>query len=285
MKANSGADLRGVLSVILAASLWGTTGVGARISYDLGMSPEGILTLRLALTIPIYLVFLFRESLRRSSPLVAVIGLLVLGPYHVLYYYAIMYAGVSTASLILYTHPVLVAVLSKYILRESVTWKTYLALSSSVAGAALVSLGEASFSALGVSLAILSSLLFSLYVVLSKLFIEKGVKPEELALGSSSWALPTVLLFQVVKGFEWIAVIGVEVVAIAAYLALVVTALAYILYMRGMKVVGAARATILSTAEPLTATAVSALLFGEHVTVLKAVGGALIITAVVIVVS
>jgi len=50
-------------------------------------------------------------------------------------------------------------------------------------------------------------------------------------------------------------------------------------------VVGAARATILSTAEPLTATAMSVLLFGEPMNIVKAVGGLLIVTAVIVVAS
>ncbi|MEM4435172.1 MAG: DMT family transporter, partial [Sulfolobales archaeon] len=179
----SGGDLEGVVFVVLAASLWGTTGIGAKISYGFGVGPEGILTLRLTLTIPAYMALLVRRSVRRISTSVVAIGFLVLGPYHILYYYAIMYAGVSTASLILYTHPVLVAVLSKYVLKEPAIKRTYIALPFSVLGAALVSLDEVSFNAIGIVLAILSSVLFSLYVVLSKLAMERGVKPDEIALG------------------------------------------------------------------------------------------------------
>ncbi|MEM4985754.1 MAG: EamA family transporter [Sulfolobales archaeon] len=281
----SGGDLEGVVFVVLAASLWGTTGIGAKISYGFGVGPEGILTLRLTLTIPAYVALLVRRSVRRISISVAAIGLLVLGPYHILYYYAIMYAGVSTASLILYTHPVLVAVLSKYVLKEPAIKRTYIALPFSVLGAALVSLDEVSFNAIGIVLATLSSVLFSLYVVLSKLAMERGVKPDEIALGSSPWALPTILLFQVVRGFNWVSAVRLEVIIVAVYLALVVSIIAYLLYMKGMKVVGAARATILSTAEPLTATAMSVLLFGEPMNIVKAVGGLLIVTAVIVVAS
>lgn len=282
MRIDCSASLKGILSVVLAASLWGTTGIGAKISYGLGMTPEGILTLRLSLTVPVYLTLLLWGGPKRPSLIVAAIGLLVLGPYHILYYYSIMYAGVSTASLILYTHPVIVAVLSRRVLRETVDWRTYAALASSVSGAALVSAGEMSLSAPGIALAALSSLLFSLYVVLSKRAMESGVRSDELAIGSSPWALPTILAFQAARGLDWISAVGVEVMAVAAYLALVVSVLAYLLYMRGLRVIGAARATVLSTAEPLTATVMSVLLFGEPMTALKAVGGALIVAAVVI---
>lgn len=276
-------SLRGGLLVVTAASLWGTTGVAAKISYGFGMSPEGILTLRLALTIPIYAALILAKSPSKPSLAVVVIGLLVLGPYHILYYYSILYIGVSTASLLLYTHPVVVSVLSRFVIKEALSKRTYAALAISVAGATLISLGEISFSAVGIALAASSSILFSLYVVLSKLAMEAGVRPDEVALGSSPWALPAVLVFQASKGFGWAAIVGVEVMAVAVYLALVVSTLAYLLYMRGLKVVGAARATILSTAEPLTATAISTILFGEPVTVLKTLGGGMIVAAVALV--
>ncbi|MEM4018512.1 MAG: hypothetical protein QXW46_07140, partial [Sulfolobales archaeon] len=63
----SGGDLEGVVFVVLAASLWGTTGIGAKISYGFGVGPEGILTLRLTLTIPAYMALLVRRSVRRIS--------------------------------------------------------------------------------------------------------------------------------------------------------------------------------------------------------------------------
>lgn len=282
MKYSQPSGLSGVLLVVLAASFWGTTGVAAKLSYSLGTSPEGILTLRLALTAPIYIAYLLRGPMKLSREAVA-IGLAVLGPYHIAYYYSITYVGVSTASLLLYTHPVIVALLSKRVLGESLTARTYVALTLSVIGAILVSLGEVYFSVEGISLAVLSSILFSLYVVLSKIAMNRGVRPGELALGTSLWALPTILVFQISRGFNWIKAVGLEVVAIAIYLALIVTALAYFLYMKGLKAIGAARATIVSTAEPLTATAASLMIFAECITPLKAVGGLLIIAAVILI--
>jgi drug/metabolite transporter (DMT)-like permease len=53
--------------------------------------------------------------------------------------------------------------------------------------------------------------------------------------------------------------------------------------MRGLRGVRASVATVLSTAEPLTATALSYLLFGEPLTPLKTCGGGLILLAVLLV--
>ncbi len=277
------AGLKGVVYLALAASLWGTTGIAAKISFALGMSPEGILTLRLALTAPIYAVYLLGMSPGRPSRAAALIGLLVLGPYHVAYYYSVMYVGASTASLLLYTHPVLVAIASRYALGEVLGTEARAALLLSVSGAVLVSLGDLEFNPVGVALALTSSALFSAYVVLSRLSLVRGVEPGELALGTSVWALPTLIALQALSGFEWVERLGLEVMVVALYLALAVTATAYVLYMRGLRLIGAARATIVSTVEPLTATVLATALFAEPLTILKAVGGGLIVASVVLI--
>ena len=266
--------------VLVAASIWGTTGVAARYSFDLGVSPEGILLLRLVLVTPGYLyLVLLRPSI---SLWVVALGALLLGPYHVAYYNAVRYVGVSTASLLLYTHPVLVALASKPLLGEGLDRRTALAIASAVSGATMVSFGDLSVDPVGLLLATASSALFSLYVVLSKKALTSGVKPEELALGTSTWALPTVALAYLARGVSD-DLLNPYVLAVGLYLALVVTILAYILYMRGLRRVRASVATVLSTAEPLTATALSYVLFGESATPLKACGGGLILLAVVIV--
>jgi DME family drug/metabolite transporter len=266
--------------VLVAASIWGTTGVAARYSFDLGASPEGILLLRLALVAPAYLYLVLGR--RRVSPWVVALGTLVLGPYHVVYYNAVKLVGVSTASLLLYTHPVVVALISKPVLGEPLDTYTALALASAVSGAAMVSFGDVRIDPLGLALAAASSTLFALYVVLSKKALASGVEPEELALGTSAWALPTVALAYLARGAPG-DLLNPYVVAAALYLALVVTVLAYVLYMRGLRGVRASVATVLSTAEPLTATALSYLLFGEPLTPLKACGGGLILLAVLLV--
>jgi drug/metabolite transporter (DMT)-like permease len=275
-----GGYLGSYVLVLVAASIWGTTGVAARYSFDFGASPEGILLLRLALVAPAYLYLVLGRC--RVSPWVIALGTLVLGPYHVVYYNAVKLVGVSTASLLLYTHPVVVALVSKPVLGEALDTYTALALASAVSGAAMVSFGGIHIDPLGLALATASSTLFALYVVLSKKALASGVEPEELALGTSTWALPTVALAYLAKGAPD-DLLNPYVVAAALYLALVVTVLAYVLYMRGLRGVRASVATVLSTAEPLTATALSYLLFGEPLTLLKACGGGLILLAVLLV--
>lgn len=270
----------GSLLVILAACLWGTTGIGAKLSYGFGATPEGILSLRLALMIPMYIALsVLRRTNFGNHAVVAVLGVAVMGPFQLTYYYAIKYVGASTASLILYTYPVLVAFLSRYFLGEALTARTYIALALSVVGAALVSFGNLGYDPLGLALAAASSFLFALYIVASRTALLRGAGPDVLAIGTAAWAsLPVYTFHSITRGPNLPT--SKEILAIAAYLAVVVTAIAYFLYMVGMKFVGASKATILSATEPLTATILSYIIFSEPLTPLKIAGGVLIVTAV-----
>jgi DME family drug/metabolite transporter len=68
------------------------------------------------------------------------------------------------------------------------------------------------------------------------------------------------------------------------YMGLVPTALAYWLFARGLRTTPATTASLLTLIEPLTATVLAVLLFGEHLTVNILGGGALLIGAVVVLV-
>lgn len=62
---------------------------------------------------------------------------------------------------------------------------------------------------------------------------------------------------------------GVDVVPVFAFFA-------------GLERIGASRSSIVSTVEPPTTVAFGALLFGEPVTVVTAAGGAMVLTAVIV---
>ncbi|MBC8076377.1 MAG: EamA family transporter, partial [Chloroflexales bacterium] len=64
------------------------------------------------------------------------------------------------------------------------------------------------------------------------------------------------------------------------YLGLVPTALAYVLFLRGMRTTSATVASIVTLLEPLTSTALAWLIFGERFGPLGFVGAALLLGAI-----
>jgi DME family drug/metabolite transporter len=67
---------------------------------------------------------------------------------------------------------------------------------------------------------------------------------------------------------------------LVVWLGLVCTALAYVLFVRGLRDVPASTAGTLSLAEPLVAVTVSALVLGERLAALTIVGGSLLLAGI-----
>ncbi|MEM0379107.1 MAG: hypothetical protein QXU53_07270, partial [Thermosphaera sp.] len=57
------ADINAIF-IMMAGFLWGTTGVVARLGFQLGISPELLLFYRLVLTLPFYFAILFSRGFK-----------------------------------------------------------------------------------------------------------------------------------------------------------------------------------------------------------------------------
>ncbi|MEM4436517.1 MAG: EamA family transporter, partial [Thermosphaera sp.] len=280
---NDGRVTSSVLYVLMAGFLWGTTGVVARLGFQLGVLPELLLFYRLMLTLPFYIFVLYSNDFQRDKIVkVAMIGFFLLGPFHISYYYAVERVGVSTAAILLYTHPVVAAFFSWLILKERLSKINLLFLASSVTGAILICAEGFVSEPQGFVWGLSSSLFFALYIVFSKKLMNEGVKPIETGMGGSAWALPFITIFCLLNGrCDFSRIMEARVFIISFYLAFFVTVLAYYLYMLGLKIIKTSWAVIASTIEPLTATILSRIIYSEELTLIKGLGGFFILTGVV----
>ncbi|MEM4551530.1 MAG: EamA family transporter [Thermosphaera sp.] len=273
-----------LICVLMAGFLWGTTGVVARLGFQLGVSPELLLFYRLVLTLPFYFAILFSRGFKPERMFkVASIGFFLLGPFHISYYYAVVRIGVSTAAILLYIHPVIASFLSWAVLKEGLSKVNLIFLVLSVTGAILVCSEGFVSEPLGFLLGVSSSLFFALYIVFSKKLMNEGVEPFETGIGGSAWALPFIALLclQNSGGCNVSRLIEARVFIISLYLAFFVTILAYYLYMLGLKRIKTSWAVIASTIEPLTASVLSRIIYSEEFTLMKIIGGLLILSGVV----
>lgn len=152
-----------------------------------------------------------------------------------------------------------------------------------VAILALAATDDASLSAPGIGLALCSGLGYATYTVVAKLLLRGGRTP--LAVMGASFGLGALLLLPValVGDTSWLS--SSSGVALAVYLGLVPTALAYVLFARGLRRLSAAEVTTLVLAEPLVAVALGAIVLDERVGltgglgVLLVVGGLAVLAA------
>lgn len=289
----------GPLLVVAAAVCWGTGGLAGSVLGEVsGLSPIAVGTYRLAVAAVVLLLLavagrdarrllgtLRRLSRARSD------GLRVLGVgtglavFQVCYFLAVRAIGVSVATLLtLGLAPVLVTLGGAVLLGERVGVRLRVALPVALLGLVLL-VGTADGSAgtgatgAGVAFACVSATGYAAVTLLGRSLAGRVPSAHVTTLGfvvGSLVALPVGLAVGMAAGPT------VGTVALVVYLGVVPTALAYALFFAGLRGTASGTASVLTLAEPLTATVLAVLLLGERLGVVQAGGAVLLCLAVVV---
>ncbi|HET7271854.1 MAG TPA: DMT family transporter [Rubrobacter sp.] len=277
----------GALAVVAAASMWGTLGIFAKILYAEGVSFEALVAFRAGVGWIAVLLFVLAtggaKSLRvpgRDLVFLVPLGLVGIGFFYLLYFYTVQESTVGTAAILLYSSPAFVVVLARLFLREALNTAKVLALLLTTSGIVLVA-GAYDPANLDVRptvllTGLLSGLAYGLYSIFGR--------PVAGRLGPSvilSYALffgAVLLVLAALPTLDTLAGLSVDSYAILLMLAVVHTTLAFALYTFGLGRLGAGRAAIVATVEPVVAGALGTALLGEDLTVPKVVGGILVIS-------
>ncbi|WP_298816398.1 DMT family transporter [Chloroflexus sp.] len=282
-----------VAMVIIAALTWGTIGVAVGWLYRLAETNSlSIGFWRLLLSAPVLLVTArvlagpraFHIQPRHIATL-ALIGAAFAG-YQVAYFAAIPYLGVAAAVLInICSAPIFTALLARAFLGERLRASAWLAIGGAVLGAAMLVGGAPQVQStadlvIGALLALTAGFSYSLVVLGARLIAASYHPVVPVALSFTFGAvllLPAALTTGLVVTYPplgWLVLI---------YLSIVPTALAYALYVRGMRSVRATTAATITLLEPLGSALLAILLLGERFTVPGMIGAALLIASIVII--
>ena len=192
--------LRGYLLILAAAALWGTIGPVARRAFVEGVAPMEVAFWRAVLAwglFGLHAVLTRQVAVcKRDMPpifLFAVTGVtLFYGSYQI----AVKQGGAALASVLLYTAPAWVAVMSRVFFKENINKAALIALLSTIAGVVLVSSGGGgaallSASPLAIVCGLLSGFSYSLYYIFGKYFQDRYTAPNLFFLysaGGGPWA-------------------------------------------------------------------------------------------------
>ena len=287
-----GSSTRGLLSIVLAAVLWGTVGVAIKALYGLAdTNPLSIGFFRLAIAVPALFwacwltlgVRMFRVAWRDLALMLLLGAMMAL--YQVCYFGAIAQVGVAIAVLVtLCIAPVVVALLSLWLFREKLTLRLILALTFALSGTALFvdfqpHGGAQGNAVLGVLLALGSAFGYAVVTLCSRTLARRYHPLQSLTIGLGAGAM-ILLPFAIANGF----VINYPVVGwvLLLYLGLVPTVLAYVLFLSGMRYTTATVASITTLLEPMTSTLLAWLFFKEQLSLLGLLGGILLLGAIVL---
>jgi DME family drug/metabolite transporter len=179
--------------------------------------------------------------------------------------------------------PVLTGILSWLLLRERPTGSWSVATAVCVVGLALLvgsGSAQAEVDPVGLLLALASGFGYAVYTVAAKRLMNQGHRSDEVmaaAFGLGGLLLIPVLLTQ---PLAWVT--SWSGLALALWLGLVTTTLAYVLFGRGLRHLPAGPVTTLVLAEPVVATALGVVVLGERLSVLGWVGAALVLAGLVL---
>jgi DME family drug/metabolite transporter len=276
------ADGTGVarLQVLAAAVCFGTTGTAQQL-----LRPEGASTLAVGAARIILggalLVGLARGGslalVRAAWPLLLLGGLGV-AIYQTSFFAAVDLTGVAVGTVVaIGSGPAIAGLLSRLVNGERLTARWTVATALAAVGVAVLALtaGEdASVEPVGIVLAVLAGGGYASYTVIAKRLLDRGHAPEQVmaaTFGTGGLILVPVLLL---SGTSWLA--DPEGLGLVLYLATVPTALAYALFARGLRNLGAGETATLVLAEPVTALVLGAVVLGERPGVGAVTGGLLV---------
>jgi len=284
-------DRTGLLLAIGSAALFSLKAVVVKLGLAHGLTVETLMTWRMLLALPVYLVVgiaVFRRGPASAGrTLAAAAGLGVLSYYVCTWldFSGMRYISAQLERLILFTYPALTAVLAWAMLGERFTRRHAASLGLSYAGVLLVFGAEAGsagpHAALGVALVFGAALLFSFYVVLAK--------PVIAALGSKKFtcvamvaATAAILTHRVVlsaatpetEAASWI---GPTAIAYGAVLAVFCTVLPSFMLSEAIARIGAGRTSAAGNIGPVVTAGAAVLVLHEPFGPAQA-GGLVLIT-------
>ncbi|WP_163538576.1 EamA family transporter [Gracilibacillus sp. YIM 98692] len=268
------------LITILGASFWGLTGLFVESLYNHGFTAWEIVAARLTSSTIILVVFMSliaRQYLRihiKHIPHFIGLGFVSIVIFNWCYFTVMEQTSLSIAVVLLYTAPVFVATLSKFIFKEQINRTKILSLILTFIGCSLaiqlIPIGNVTIPFISIILGLLSAFFCALYSIIGK-FVSWYYHPLTITVYAlmmgSLFILPTSGLWNKTAAFHsfdvWLNLFGIAVIS---------TILAYTLYTFGLAYIESSKAAILGAMEPIVAVLVGVLIFGDALNVLQAIG-------------
>ncbi len=277
----------GLILVTLSAVGFSTLAILSKLAFENGLNVVTVLTFRFVLSsILVWSILFFQKNLRilKGASLVVAIGLGGLGYASMsgFYLWGLNFITAGLASIILYTYPVFVVLISIFKLDERITRWTIVSLILTLTGIIFIArVDPAGADLRGVILVLSASLVYSTYITISRntLFTvdSRVLTAHVLPSAAVSFLLFGMFTDQLMVPGSldgWFVVLGIAVIA---------TAIPIFAFFSGLSRIGASRASIISTIEPPITVFLGVIILGEQLTFNIIFGGILILTGVIIV--
>ena len=278
--------------VAAAAILWGVLVVFVRKLNAAGFSAMDIVCIRAygsSLFLAIGLGLLRRPLLRaKVNDCWCFVGTGVFSIvfFSYCYFRNVEISSVAVSSILMYTSPIWVTLLSALLFREKITKNKIIALIMALAGCVLVSgitEGVGNVSTQGILLGLGSGIGYGLYTIFGQFALNKGYHPMTVAFYTFLFACVGVLPFVSVSSILNRLLSDPELWWYAICIAFFTTCLSFSLYTMGLRYLEPGRAAVLATLEPIVATLVGVILYQGILTPVMMSGIVLVLLASVLI--
>ncbi len=267
------------LLVLVAAVLWSLLGIFGLLAGEGGASALEVALWRAVLGAGLFgaHAVVTRAPWPRGRDLALTIAFGVVG---VAVFYganqlAVRAGGASLASVLLYTAPAFVAVLSWRFLGQRLGVGEVVAVCATIVGIALISLGGGQrvvVDAASLGWGVAAGFCYSLYYIVGTVYFAKYAPSSVLTIAMAVGAVGLL-------PFAGAALPSTGALLPVLGIGVLCTYAAYLAYSAGLRRLAATRASVIASVEPVSASLLAAWLFGERLSWLGAVGAGVVVLA------
>lgn len=277
--------------VIISAALWGITGVIAQYLYDTsGISVGAVVIIKLMITGSLLLLYCFYKykkltfqvwSNKKDAIRMLLLALLGITGTQYAYFLAIETSDAPTATVLLYTYPVLVIIVMAVKNRCRPSWKDGLCIMCAVVGTLVIAthgkIAELAISGEALFWGLAASACNCYFSVFSAELTEKY---GSVTVNGWGMFIGCVVVSMVDYGEMTSFHFSMEVVLCLGAIVILGTMVSFVLYLRGIQIIGAVRASVLGAVEPLSALIVAVSFLNQKIVMADIAGMFVIILSV-----
>lgn len=278
------------LLLLLMAAIWGVNFSVVKIGMR-WLEPLAFNGIRVALAAVVLLVVVRLQGLalppRRQTLALLGLGVLGNGLYQVFFVEGIARTRAGNASLVMAAGPALIAIMGRFYGVEKVHVRGYMGIALSVVGIGIVMSGTATAkigdaSLLGDGLILCATATWAVYSVLLKPLTHHVDGVQVSALTMLGGALPLLAVASpAISRTAWTAVPAQAWLAVA-YSGIFALVIAYLIWYRGIKLIGPTRTSMYSNLQPVFAVLVAWAALGEVPTLAQGAGAAAVMAGLLL---
>ncbi len=283
--------LQGVIFGLISAIAYGLNPLGALYLYKDGFTVSSVLFYRYSIAVIGLIIMMFIKCepfgvSRREFGIVALLGILF-AISSITLYSSFLHMEAGIACTILFVYPIMVAMIMSICFKEQIHLTTIISIALALSGILLLYRGDgnATLSTLGIILVLLSSLSYAIYIVI--------INKSQLKMSAVKLTLYVMIVGAITVALNSLFNSGCGALqpfstptqlAFSLMLGIVPTLISLVSMAIAVRLIGSTPTAIMGSLEPVTALAIGALVFDEHITARLLIGIIMILCSVVIII-